>query len=64
MIKKSPIKSCALDLILAQLFSKLLNPPMPYIVKVVNNSLSSGIMPDQLKKAMVFPVLKKATLGH
>ncbi len=35
---------------------------VPYIVEVVNESLSSGTMPDQLKKAMVLPILKKPHL--
>ena len=62
IIKKSAIKSCPLNLIPAQLFTKSLDSLISFIVKAVNSSLTSGIMPDQLKKAMVIPILKKTQL--
>ena len=58
IIKKSAIKLCPLDPIPAQLFTKSLDSLISFIYRAVNSSLTSGIMPDQLKKAMVIPILK------
>ncbi len=61
-IRKSPIKSCTLDPIPAKLLKQILPTLLPAIAKIVNLSLSSGIMPECFKTAMVFPILKKPQL--
>ena len=61
-ILNAPIKSCQLDPIPADIFKQSVQNLSPTITDIVNKSLQSGIMPDSLKKSMVFPLLKKPQL--
>ena len=62
LLKSCPVKSSLRDPIPTFLlleFSDLLLHP---ITKIINLSLSSGVFPDEMKLALVTPVLKKSDL--
>ncbi len=62
IIKNSPIKSSSLDPLPAQLFRQVFTRMLPTFVAIINKSLSTGVMPDCLKEAMLTPILKKPQL--
>ncbi len=63
VIKKSPTKSCTLDPIPTWLLKDCLIPLLPIITtKIINLSLSEGIMPEDFKNANLLPLLKKNQL--
>ena len=64
MINKAVSKSCDLDPIPTWLLKSSLDILSPSITNIVNLSLSNGVMPDQWKRAIVTPLLKKANLDH
>ena len=55
-------KSCRLDPIPTHLLKATLPSLLPTICTIVNQSLSTGMMPDVLKQAAVAPLLKKPSL--
>ena len=55
-------KSCSLDPIPTKLLKKHLEIILPTLLNIVNMSLSAGIFPSPLKKALVTPLLKKTSL--
>jgi len=64
VIKRSPTKSCSLD-VLPTWFLKdslILEALLPHITACINTSLSSGCVPDCYKVAIVTPLLKKDDL--
>ena len=62
-ISESPTKSCSLDPIPTfLLFKDCLNILLPSITKLVNYSLIEGSFPNSFKKAVVTPLIKKASL--
>ena len=54
--------TCALDPIPTKLMKACLEVLLPAITRIVNLSLSEGVMPTSLKKAIVLPLLKKMNL--
>ena len=58
-IHKAIMKSCLLDLWPTFLVKECLDILLPSITKLVNCSLSEGIVPANLKKAVVTPLIKK-----
>ncbi len=62
IIRKSRVKSCALDPLPASLITENLPELLPAITAVVNTSLQSGEFPSALKVALVTPLLKKPSL--
>ena len=62
IIRSMPDKSCALDAIPMWLFKECLPELLPTVLFIVNESLSSGAFPSQLKSAAVRPALKKVGL--
>ena len=64
LILKSPSKSCGLDAIPTQLLKNSLSDLLPSITKIINVSLSSGIVPPSFKDAIVNPLLKKLGLDQ
>jgi hypothetical protein len=62
LILASASKSCPLDPIPTSLLKDNLNVLLPSITKVINLSLASGVVPNELKDALVMPLLKKASL--
>ena len=61
-INGSPTKSCLLDPIPTFLLRDCLDILLPSITKLVNYSLSDGSFPSAFKRAVVTPLIKKASL--
>ena len=61
-IGESPTKSCSLDPIPTFLLKDCLDILLPSITKLVNYSLIEGSFPNSFKKAVVAPLIKKASL--
>ena len=61
-IMKSPTKSCLLDLWPTFLVKECLDILVPSITELVNCSLSEGVVPVDFEKAVVTPLIKKASL--
>ena len=62
IILKGNSKSCGLDPLPTKLLKSSLPVLLPTLCRIVNQSLSSGVMPDSLKIAQVTPLLKKPSL--
>jgi hypothetical protein len=63
-IRKSPTKSCSLDVLPTWLLkdSEILHILLPHITELINASLSSGCVPNRHKEAIITPLLKKEGL--
>ena len=61
-ISESPTKSCSLDPIPTFLLKDCLDILLSSITKLVNYSLIKGSFPNSFKKAVVTPLMKKASL--
>ena len=61
-ISESPTKSCSLDPIPTFLLKDCLDILLSSITKLVNHSLIEGSFPNSFKKAVVTPLIKKASL--
>ena len=62
IIISSPPKSCCLDPIPTPLLMKHLDSTVGTITSIINESLSSGSVPDSFKHAVVRPLLKKQNM--
>jgi hypothetical protein len=62
IIKKSPSKSCGQDPIPTWLLKECQEVLLPVITVIVNLSLTTSTMPDELKEAHIAPLIKKAIL--
>ena len=62
LIMTTKTTQCSLDPIPTKLVKECIDALLPVITKVVNLSLSQGVMPSHLKKALVIPLLKRANL--
>ena len=62
LINKSPSKSCELDPITTEILKEALPSIGLLFTSVVNESLQTGVFPQDLKEALVKPLLKKANL--
>ena len=62
LIISMPTKHCGLDPIPTWLLKDNINQFLPILTKIVNLSMRSGMMPEQLKNAIVRPLLKKPGL--
>ena len=62
IIKTSACKSCSLDPIPTALLKDCLTVLLPVITMIVNLSLSSASVPEDLKTALLIPLLKKTSL--
>jgi hypothetical protein len=62
IISTSPTKSCSLDPMPTWLLKGCLDILLPVITRIVNLSMSSGIMPGDMKTATIIPLLKKSSL--
>ena len=62
IIHSSPTKSCALDPIPTWLLKQCEDQLIPVLTLIINTSLSTAEFSDELKKAFVTPLIKKATL--
>ena len=62
VVQEMPQKSCDLDPIPTSVLYDCLDEIVPIVTSIMNKSLSSGIVPDCFKHALVKPLLKKASL--
>ena len=62
VVQKMPKKSCDLDPIPTTILYDCLDKIIPIVTCIMNKSLSSGIVPQCFKHALVKPLLKKASL--
>ena len=62
IVRKSPTKSCKAAPIPTALLKEILPDIIPLLKAVVNKSLQTGTFPDDLKVALVRPLLKKINL--
>ena len=62
IIFKIPKKSCDLDPIPSSLFLDCLDKLIPVVTDIINTSLTSGVVPQCFKHALVKPLLKKSNL--
>jgi hypothetical protein len=64
MISSTNSKSCPLDPIPTTLLKSCLHILLPTICNIVNKSFEKSTVPGSMKKALVYPLLKKASLDH
>ena len=64
ILKNTAPKSCELDPIPTKLLYENLDAVLPTITNIINSSLLSGIVPKDLKTAVVKPLLKKPSLDR
>ena len=62
IVLSSPAKSCLLDPIPTKLIFQHIDSIIDSIAGIVNDSLTSGIMPQCFRKAIISPLLKKSNL--
>ena len=62
LIDQSPSKSCELDPIPTAILKEVLPAIGPLFTSVINESLQTGVFPQDVKEALVKPLLKKANL--
>ena len=62
LIKKSAAKSCELDLVLTNLLKQYVEVLVPSVHYIITTSLSHGCFTDNLKEALLRPLLKKSNL--
>ena len=62
VLQEMPKKSCDLDPIPTSVLYDCLDEIIPIVTSIMNKSLSSGIVPQCFKHALVKPLLKKASL--
>ena len=62
ILKKAKPTSCALDPVPTRFLYEHIDILLPTITRLVNTSLSAGVMPANCKKALVKPLLKKTGL--
>ncbi len=62
MVFKSPNKFCELDPLPIWIIRDCVEEVLPLLIKIVNLSLTYGEMPDDLKQAIIKPLLKKLGL--
>ena len=62
IIRTAPPKLCELDPVPSKILKQVCEDISPLIATTVNTSLTSGVFSDNLKNALLRPLLKKATL--
>ena len=62
VVQEMPQKSCDLDPIPTSVLYDCFDEIIPIVTSIMNKSLSSGIVPQCFKHALVKPLLKKASL--
>ena len=62
ILKEFPPKCCPLDPLPSSLMKLFLDDLLPLITQIINLSLTFGTVPDELKHALVTPLLKKPGL--
>ena len=60
LVSKMSNKFCTLDPIPTFVLKKCIKELMPILLHIINQSLTSGVFPDEMKKAVIKPTIKKA----
>ena len=63
LIRQSPSKNCELDPIPTTILKEVTPSIAPLAASIVNESLQTSVFPQDLKEALVKPMLKKANLN-
>ena len=63
IISRSPSSSCSLDPIQTWLLKGTLDATLPHLVDFINLCLAQGTVPQNLKQALVRPLIKKPSLN-
>ena len=63
-IASCPNKSCQLDSIPTWLVKQCVDPLLPLLTSIINESLTKGEFPNDFKNASVKPLLKKPSLNQ
>jgi len=61
-IRKAPNKQCAIDPVPAWIIKQSSDILVPILLAMVNKSFETGVFPENLKHAIVRPILKKPSL--
>ena len=64
LVAKSSSKWCSLDPVPTWMLKAHLDCLLPSITNLVNESMSTGIVPTKMKAALVMPLLKKPSLDN
>ena len=64
LIKSLVPKSCSLDPLPTWLVNSCIDELLPVITRIINISLSSGVVPETFKTAHIVPLLKKSSLDR
>ena len=64
IISRSPTSTCDLDAIPTWLLKDSLDATISHLVVVINSSLEEGLVPDEMKQALLRPLLKKRSLNR
>ena len=62
IIARAPASTCSLDPVPTWLLKDSLDATLPFIVNFINSSLADGVVPQELKQALIKPLLKKPSL--
>ena len=62
LIRCSSAKTCDLDPTPTQMLKQCIDIILPHITVIINNSLTTGIVPDCFRHAIIKPILKKTGL--
>ena len=62
LVADSACKSCTLDPLPTRLLKQCLDQILPFITRLINMSLVSGVVPADFKTAIIRPLLKKPNL--
>jgi hypothetical protein len=62
IISEQPMKVCALDPLPKSLLSACMDDLIPFFTEIINESLTTGTVPDSFKHALLTPLLKKQDL--
>ena len=63
ILKNTAIKTCILDPIPRQLLAQILDCMIPTFVKIINLSFTLGTFPEEMKQAIIKPLIKKPSLN-
>ena len=59
ILSKAPSKSCELDAVPTWLLKQCPEPLLPLLTAIINQSLENAAVPEEFKKAIVRPLIKK-----
>lgn len=64
LLKRITVKTCTLDPLPRMLLGKTLDTLIPSFVKIINRSFELGIFPENMKQAIITPLIKKPSLDR